>query len=76
MKMAVFWVVASCSLVEVYKRFCGACCLHHRGTSETAVNVYHSTRQNNPEDSHLLAEGMMMMSKNSVMRLFNIVPAK
>jgi hypothetical protein len=29
MKMAVFWVVALCSLVKVYRRFRGACCLHH-----------------------------------------------
>jgi hypothetical protein len=29
-KMAVFWVVAPCSLVEVYRRFRGPCCLHHR----------------------------------------------
>jgi hypothetical protein len=26
-KMAVFWVVAPCSLVEVYQRFTGPCCL-------------------------------------------------
>jgi hypothetical protein len=31
MKMAVFWDVAPCSLVEVYRRFRGACCLHHQG---------------------------------------------
>jgi hypothetical protein len=31
MKMAVFWVVAPCSLVEVYQRFRGTCCLHHQG---------------------------------------------
>jgi hypothetical protein len=31
MKMAVFWVVTPCSLVEVYRRFGGACCLHHQG---------------------------------------------
>jgi hypothetical protein len=31
MKMAVFWVVASCSLVEVFRRFRGARCLHHQG---------------------------------------------
>jgi hypothetical protein len=43
-----------------------ACCLHHQGdeslialmmeagsSSETAVNVYQTTRRNNPEDSHL-----------------------
>jgi hypothetical protein len=28
--MAVFWVVAPCSLVEVYQRFKGSCCLHHQ----------------------------------------------
>jgi hypothetical protein len=31
MKMAVFWVVAPCSLVEVNRRFRDACCLHHQG---------------------------------------------
>jgi hypothetical protein len=31
LKMAVFWVVAPCSLVEVYQRFRGPCCLHHQG---------------------------------------------
>jgi hypothetical protein len=30
-KMTVFWVVAPCSLVEIYRRFRGACCLHHLG---------------------------------------------
>jgi hypothetical protein len=30
-KMAVFWVVAPCSLVEVYQRYRGPCCLHHQG---------------------------------------------
>jgi hypothetical protein len=31
MKMAVFSVVAPCSLVEVYRSLRGACCLHHQG---------------------------------------------
>jgi hypothetical protein len=30
-KMAVFWVVSPLSLVEVYQRFRGPCCLHHQG---------------------------------------------
>jgi hypothetical protein len=30
MKMAVFWVVVPCSLVEVYQCFRDACCLHHQ----------------------------------------------
>jgi hypothetical protein len=63
--MAVFWVVAPCSLVEVYQRFRGPCCLHHQEdllialmmeaarTSETLENFYQTTRRYNPEDSHL-----------------------
>jgi hypothetical protein len=31
MKMAVFWVVALCSLVEIKRRFRGARYLHHQG---------------------------------------------
>jgi hypothetical protein len=30
-KITVFWDVAPCSLIEVYRRFIGACCLHHQG---------------------------------------------
>jgi hypothetical protein len=30
-KMAVFWVVAQCSLLEVYRCFIGSCCLQHQG---------------------------------------------
>jgi hypothetical protein len=29
-KMTVFWDVASCNLVEVYRRFRASCCLHHQ----------------------------------------------
>jgi hypothetical protein len=43
--MAVFWVVAPCSLVEVYQRFGGPCCFHHQGDETTG--------RYNPEDSHL-----------------------
>jgi hypothetical protein len=53
-KMAVFWVVAQCSLVEVYRRFRGACCLYHQGDlSLMVVNFYQTTLRNNPEDGHL-----------------------
>jgi hypothetical protein len=61
--MAVFWVVAPCSFVELYRRFRDVCCFHHQGdevlmmegasTSGTSVNFYQTTRCNNPEDSHL-----------------------
>jgi hypothetical protein len=56
--MAVFWVVTLCSLVEVYHRFRGPCCLialmmEAARTSETLVNFYQTTQHYNPEDSHL-----------------------
>jgi hypothetical protein len=34
LKIAVFWVVAPCSLVEVYQRFRGPSCLHHQGDDQ------------------------------------------
>jgi hypothetical protein len=62
--MTVCWDVAQCSVVEVYRRFRGAYCLHHQGdkwlialmmeavsTSETSINVYQTTRRNVPEES-------------------------
>jgi hypothetical protein len=48
MKMTVFWVIASCFLVEVI-----ALMMEAASTSETSVNFYQTTRRNNPEDSHL-----------------------
>jgi hypothetical protein len=65
MKITVTGDVVPCSLVEVYQRFRGACCLHHQGneyttmmmeavsTSETLVNFYQTTWRSIPEDSHL-----------------------
>jgi hypothetical protein len=37
MKMAVFWVAAPCSLVEVYQRFRGPCCLHHQSDEDSSL---------------------------------------
>jgi hypothetical protein len=50
-KMAVFWVVAPFSLVEVYQLI--ALMMEAARTSETSVNFYQTTRRYNPEDSHL-----------------------
>jgi hypothetical protein len=56
-KMVVFWVVAPCSLVEVYQRFRGPCIMRAMmkaaRTSGTLVNFYQTARRYNPEDSHL-----------------------
>jgi hypothetical protein len=37
MKMSIFWVVALCSLVEVYRRFRGISCLHNKGGEAIAL---------------------------------------
>jgi hypothetical protein len=45
-EVAVFWIVASCNLAEVYRRFRGVFCLHHGGgrtISEKSVNVCQTT---------------------------------
>jgi hypothetical protein len=65
MKMAVFWIVTSCNLVEIHHHLRDTCCLHPKsslpialmieaaGASETLVNFYQTTQHLNPEDSHL-----------------------
>jgi hypothetical protein len=37
MKMAVFWDVASCSLVDINRRFWGAYCLRHQGYHQAII---------------------------------------
>jgi hypothetical protein len=56
-KMAVFWVVEPCSLVEVYRRFRDvptsgliALMMEAASTCETSVNFYQTTRRNIPDD--------------------------
>jgi hypothetical protein len=52
--MTVFWDVAPCVPVEVYRRFrLIALMMKAEINSETSVNFYQTTRCNNPEDSHL-----------------------
>jgi hypothetical protein len=58
---------------EVYQRFRGACCIHHQiiialmieaaSTPETSVNIYQTTRRNNPEDSHLHPTNLFTWNK-------------
>jgi hypothetical protein len=48
LKMAVFWVVAPCRLLSVYRRFRGLYCLHHQGDELSLVNSYQTTRRYNP----------------------------
>jgi hypothetical protein len=56
MKMAVFWIVAPCSLVEVYRRFGGgliALTIEAEKSFETLINFCQTMQTYNPEDSHL-----------------------
>jgi hypothetical protein len=60
MKMTVFSDVALCSLLDAYRRFRGAFCLHHvevkmeaASTSKTSANLYQCSRRNTPEGSNV-----------------------
>jgi hypothetical protein len=55
MKTAVCWVVAQCSLVEVYRHFRGACCLHHQGSGRRLHGS--TTRQTSVWNCVLLSRG-------------------
>jgi hypothetical protein len=37
LKMTVYWDVASCSLVEMFRRFRGCYCLHHQGSGSSPL---------------------------------------
>jgi hypothetical protein len=51
---APFWVVVPCNLVEIYRCFRGACCLHHQGDESSSWRYrQYITRRNNPEDTLL-----------------------
>jgi hypothetical protein len=64
MKVAVFRVVASCSLAEICLQLRGACCYHGRpdngaaSTSGTPADFCQTTRRSSPEDSHHLPRGL------------------
>jgi hypothetical protein len=62
MKMAVFWDVAPCSLVETDRHF--ILVMDAVRTSGTLVNFYETTRRIIPEDSHIQTN--IFFLKNSV----------
>jgi hypothetical protein len=77
MKVTVFWDVTPCSLVEVYRRFRGACCLHHQGgCPEASVNFYQTIWRNTLEGSHLHGMFVLMSylqpSRNSFCRVLHL----
>jgi hypothetical protein len=43
MKMAVFWDVAPCSSVQIYRCYRGACCFHHQGDDLPHCTSQHPT---------------------------------
>jgi hypothetical protein len=62
MKMAVFWVVAPCSLVEAMI----ALMMEAASTCETSVNFYHTILCNSPEDSHQTFNLLYKMLKSKM----------
>jgi hypothetical protein len=71
--MAVFWVVAPCSLVEAYhaRGLPIALMMETARTSEMLVIFYQTTRRYNPEDSHLCTHRCDNLK--SYWTLFNIL---
>jgi hypothetical protein len=69
--MAVYWVVAWCSLVEVYRRFRGIIALMMKvtSTSETSVNFYQTTRPNTQKTAISIA--LMMEAARTSETLVN-----
>jgi hypothetical protein len=67
--MAVFWVVAPCSVVEVYQSFRGPCCLHHQG-DESVVNLLSLNNSNFPL-SWKYANRKMIFKLENCMDMFN-----
>jgi hypothetical protein len=63
MKLAVFWILAPFSLVDVHEHLRGTWSIpHHQGLmmeaasiSEMLVNIYQTAQCYNPKDSHLEA---------------------
>jgi hypothetical protein len=57
MKMAIFWDVAPCSLINIHQRFREAYCRHHQGdvetvySSETSGSINQALLRNIPENS-------------------------
>jgi hypothetical protein len=71
--MAVFWVVAACSLIEVTQvlEVLAASiikAMEAARTSEMLVNFYQTTRCYNPEDSHLRAHRRENLESYNVIR--------
>jgi hypothetical protein len=69
MKIAVFWVVAPCSLVEVFRAI--ALMMEAARTSETLVNFYQTTRCYNPEDSNL--QGVLSLKTSEQSQFYAVI---
>jgi hypothetical protein len=64
--MAVFWIVAPCSLVEVYGKS-EVLMVEAASIFETMVNFYETTRHYSPKDRHLLFSSTASIQNTSVL---------
>jgi hypothetical protein len=61
-KMAVFWVVTPCSLVEVHQRFRSPCCLHRQGIVLMMEAIFQVNRVSDDENCLFRNAEMMKVS--------------
>jgi hypothetical protein len=69
MKMAVFWVLVTCSLVQVYQRFGGPCCLHHQGDDRDVTEQVRNIH--NMSFRHL---GILLLQKTHIVNFSYLFP--
>jgi hypothetical protein len=60
MKMTVLWDVVPCSLVEVYRRFGGAYCLHHQGEHCKYKTAWHRNSENHNSNALRVSENRVL----------------
>jgi hypothetical protein len=53
-----------CGLVETYRRFRGACCLHHQGDKYSSVTCYQTARRNLPQTAMFILAAVRTWNLN------------
>jgi hypothetical protein len=76
--MAVFWVVAPCSLVEVYcvSELPAAYSIRAISTSKTSIIFYDTRWRNNPKDDHLRTRRRGKLVSHDIVAVYSENDAK
>jgi hypothetical protein len=75
MKVTVFCAVESCSLVEIYRRFRGGCCLHHQDNKALSLSSFYGIHVHKrlPSDCSEPTEPVYILSHSSSLNCFHII---